>query len=357
MEQTRRKFMLTAGAVATTAAVIRPRPASAADTLTIAAYGGEYRDIFTRTVIQPFEKKFGVQVIYDDSGGVDPYPRIRASRGAPGFDVAAELVVATSILGAKEKLLEPITEKEVPNLKHVWKRSRELIPPNGIVQTYQYLALMWNKKQLEKPTSWLDYWQARKHYGDKVKGHLATHTPGNFTLAAYALIMAARSTGGDERHMDKAWEMLKESRPDVAVSAASSAQAVPYIENEQIWIMPFWSARSAIYVNRGLPYGMTIPKEGTLLLGNTAGIPIGAKNKKLAFEFLNFRLEPEIQKAFCEAYNASPGRPDITGWKPEFVEQQITTEDKMKTMLTPDDAYIASVQRDWTLKWQEIMAG
>ena len=78
-------------------------------------------------LVKVFEKKFGVQVIYDDSGGVDPYPRIRASRGAPGFDVAAELVVATSILGAKEKLLEPVTEKEVPNLKHVWKRSRELI--------------------------------------------------------------------------------------------------------------------------------------------------------------------------------------------------------------------------------------
>ena len=108
--------------------------ARAADTLTVAAYGGEYRDIFTQTVIEPFERRFSVKVTYDDSGGVDPYPRIRASRGAPGFDVAAEMVPATVILGAREKLLEPITEREVPNLKHLWPGSSKLMPPNGIAQ-------------------------------------------------------------------------------------------------------------------------------------------------------------------------------------------------------------------------------
>lgn len=356
MSSTRRNVIKT-GAAAAAASVAGPWPiARAAETLTVAAYGGEYREIMMRTVIQPFEKKFGVQIVYDDSGGVDPYPRIRASRGAPGFDVAAELVVATSILGAKEKLLEPITEREVPNLKHVWQRSRDLIPPNGVVQSYQYLALMWNKNKLDQPTSWLDYWESSKRYGDKVKGHLATHTPANFTLAAYALIMAARAGGGDERNMDKAWDYLRGIKPDVAVSAASSAQAVPYIENEQIWIMPFWSARAAIYVNRGLPYGMMIPKEGTLALGNTSGIPVGSKNKKLAFEFLNFRLEPEIQHAFCEEYKCSPARPDLTGWSKAFLDQQITTEAQMKALVIPDDEYIAQVQRQWTLKWQEVMS-
>ena len=29
-------------------------------------------------------------------------------------------------------------------------------------------------------------------------------------------------------------------------------------------------------------------------LASTSSVPIGAKNKKLAFEFLNFRLDPEV---------------------------------------------------------------
>ena len=101
---------------------------------------------------------------------------------------------------------------------------------------------------------------------------------------------------------------------------------------------------------------MTIPKEGTIALANCCAVPVGAANKKLAFEFLNFRLDPDVQKAFCEAYFASPGRPDITGFAPGFVEGQITTEAKMATMVFPDDQYIAQQQRDWTLKWQDIMS-
>lgn len=348
-----RRNLLRAGTAAALAAP--PIVARAADTLTIAAYGGEYREIATRTIIEPFEKKFGVKVTYDDSGGVDPYPRIRASRGSPGFDVAAEIVPAAIILGAREKLLMPITEREVPNIKYLWSGMSRLIPPNGLIQNYQYLALVWNKNKIEAPASWLDYWEAQKRYGEAVKGHIVAHTPANFTLCAYALIMGARTRGGDEAHMDPAWKLLAAQKPYVGVAAASSAQAVPYMENEQVWIMPFWSGRSAIYASRGLPYGFMVPKEGTIALGNGSAIPIGASNPKLAREFLNFRLEPDIQRAFCLSYFSSPGRMDITDWPADFAATQITTDAKMATMLFPDDQLISREQRDWTLRWQEIM--
>ena len=353
MRVTRRRMLQTATAVPVLAAP--PIIARAADTLTVAAYGGEYREIAIRTIVEPFEKKFSVKVNYDDSGGVDPYPRIRASRGAPGFDVAAEMVPATIILGAREKLLEPISEREVPNIKYLSAANGKLIPPNGIVQNYQYLSMVWNKKQIEQPVSWLDYWQAQKRYGEKIKGHVVAHSPANFTLAAYGLIMAARAMGGDETKMDAAWKLLEEQKPYLGLVAASSAQAVPYMENEQVWIMPFWSGRAAIYVNRGLPYGMTIPKEGTIVLGNCSAVPVGAANKKLAFEFLNFRLEPEIQRAFCLSYFASPGRMDIPDWPEAFAATQITTTQKMGTMVFPDEQLISREQRAWTLRWQEIM--
>ena len=41
----------------------------------------------------------------------------------------------------------------MPNLKHVWDKSRSIIPNTGIVHTYQYMALIWNKKKIEKPES------------------------------------------------------------------------------------------------------------------------------------------------------------------------------------------------------------
>lgn len=354
MHVTRRQAL--AGAAGFTAVAGLTRGARATDTLTVTGYGGEYRDIFMKTVIQPFEKKFSCSVVYDDGGGVDPYPRVRATHGSPGFDVIGETTAPMIILGAKEKLFERITEAEVPNLKYAFRKSADVIPPYGMVQTYQYLALIWDTKMLPKPDSWLDYWQAGSQYGDKVKGHVITHGPGNFTLLIYAMIMGARAKGGSETDLQPAWDMLKALKPYVGTVAATSAQAVPYMENEQVWIMPFWSGRAALYAARGLPFGVTVPKEGTIALANCSAVPIGAANKKLAFEFLNFRLDPDIQKTFCQAYFASPGRPDIAGWPQGFVDQQITTEQKMASMVFPDDQLIAQKQREWTLKWQEIMS-
>ncbi|HYZ64550.1 MAG TPA: hypothetical protein VE650_19025, partial [Acetobacteraceae bacterium] len=111
------------------------------------------------------------------------------------------------------------------------------------------------------------------------------------------------------------------------------------------------------YVAKGFPLDYTIPKEGTIGLANVSSIPTGAANKKLAFEFLNFRLEPDIQRAFCTEYFASPGRPDIGDWPPGFAERQITTEQKMQALDLPDSGLIGARRNEIVKRWQEISAG
>src|SRR5689334_21974186 len=95
------------------------------DTLVVNSFGGEYQELVEKAVIQPFEKKFGVKVVHDTTGtSAQDYAKIRASKGAPGFDVAAALSPPEVVLGAKENLLEKITEKEVPNIKYTWEKAR-----------------------------------------------------------------------------------------------------------------------------------------------------------------------------------------------------------------------------------------
>ena len=198
------------------------------------------------------------------------YAKMRAGRGTASFDIAAEMTAGQIILGAKEKLLQEITERENPNLKYVWDVSRKLIPPYGIIENYQYLALIWNKNKIKKPEFWLDYWQAQKTYGEQIKGRVLSHGMSNYELAAYALIMGAKASGGDERHMDKAWDLLRGLKPYLGPVVDTSAAAVPcYMENQEVWIGPYWSARSVYYIKRGLPIDMTVPKEGTISLGTT----------------------------------------------------------------------------------------
>ena len=325
------------------------------ETLIVNTFGGEYQELFEKTVLQPFEKKFGVKVIHDATGtSSQDYAKIRASRGAPGFDVAAALSPPEVILGAKENLLERITEKEVPNIKFTWEKARAALPPVGVMHTLQFDSLFYNKDKIERPQSWADYWTPEKRYGPKIKGHVINYNPANL-LSVYALIHAAELGGGSTANMDPAWALLKAQKPWVGVVVTASAEAAPHFENGEVWISPYWSARAGYYIGRGLPYGMTVPKEGVIANIDSASVPIGAKNKKLAYEFINFWLEPAMQRAWSIAYHCSPGRGDIGDWPKAFAESQIVTPKQFELVRLPDLDAIGANRKDWSLKWQEIM--
>jgi putative spermidine/putrescine transport system substrate-binding protein len=326
------------------------------ETLVVNTQGGEYQEIVENTVLKPFEKKFGARVVHDPTGSASQdYAKIRAARGAPGFDVAGLLTPPEMILGAREKLLEPVSEREVPNLRHCWSVAARVIPNVGIAHTLQYAAMIYNKDKIERPRSWADYWEPAKRYGDRIRGHVINYNPANL-LSVYALIHAAQLGGGGVENMEPAWERLRAQKPYVGVVVTASPEAVPYFENGEVWISPYWSARSGYYIARGLPIDMLVPEEGVIGLFDCAAVPVGAKNKKLAYEFLNFRLEPEIQRAFSLAYFSSPGRGDIADWPTEFARAQVTTEAQVAKVQFPDSEVIGQRRRDWTLRWQEIMA-
>src|SRR5262249_51987719 len=116
------------------------------DTLVVNSFGGENQEPLEKKNIEPVQKKIGVQDVHDTTGtSSQDYAKIRASKGAPGFDVAAALSPPEVLLGAKEGLLEKITDKEVPNLKYTWEKLRQTTPPVTVVHTLQFDSLLYNK--------------------------------------------------------------------------------------------------------------------------------------------------------------------------------------------------------------------
>ena len=130
---TRRSLLKGAAALAAAPYVITAR---SQETLIVNTQGGEYQELVERVVIRPFEKKFGVKVIHDADrhrlAGLRQDPRL--ARRA-GFDVAGLLTPPEVILGVKEGLLEKLTEREVPNLRHLWDKTWQVIPPGAARRT------------------------------------------------------------------------------------------------------------------------------------------------------------------------------------------------------------------------------
>ena len=131
---TRRELIKRGAALAVAAPYVIT--ARSQETLIVNTQGGEYQELVERVVIRPFEKKFGVKVIHDATGTASQdYAKIRAARGAPGFDVAGLLTPPDVILGVKEGFLEKLTEREVPNLKFLWDKRK---PANGLCSIWVF---------------------------------------------------------------------------------------------------------------------------------------------------------------------------------------------------------------------------
>jgi len=348
------------GAVAAGAVVGLPAIVSrASERLVVNAHGGPIHKYYEEYVLQPFAQKFGVEIVYDPGvSAPQTYAKIRAAQGSPGFDVASALTPTEVLLGSQEGFLAPVSEAEVPNLKYAFDSARNVMPPNGVIHNYYYLTIVYNPEHIEEPNSWLDYWDPGSRYGDKVKGHVLSFNPGT-VLSIYALIAAARTGGGGIDNMDPAWELLARQKPYHGLVVTGSAEAAAMIENGEIWLAPYWSYRAMVDAERGLPVRPVsleklVSTNGAFGLAECTAIPIGAANKKLAYEFLNFRLDPEVQKQFSMAQHMGPGRKDVD-LPPEFANQQLATEAKMAEVFWPDNQIVAARRRDWTLKWQEVM--
>src|SRR5690606_22672893 len=103
---TRRHFLTGVAGVSATA--IGPWPiAHANERLIVNALAGEQSETTKKYVGDAFEQKFKVTILCDDTGtAAQDYAKIRATRGAPGWDVNASLTPAELILGQKEGFLE-----------------------------------------------------------------------------------------------------------------------------------------------------------------------------------------------------------------------------------------------------------
>ena len=355
----RRRELLKRGAALAVAApyVITAR---SQETLIVNTQGGEYQELVERVVIRPFEKKFGVKVIHDATGTASQdYAKIRAARGAPGFDVAGLLTPPEVILGVKEGLLEKLTEREVPNLKHLWDKTWQVIPAgSGAPHTLQYAALVYNKEKIERPRSWADYWEPQKRYGDKIKGHVINYNPANL-LSVYALIHAAQLGGGGVDNMEPAWAAAARRR---SPTSASWSPARPRRCRTSR------TARSGSRLTGAARSGYYIDARPAVRHADSAGRrdrPVrrraacrsAAKNKKLAYEFLNWRLDQEVQRAWALAYFTSPTRGDIADLPAEVrrhPDRRPRSRWPRPSSRTSD--VIGARRKDWTLKWQEIMA-
>jgi putative spermidine/putrescine transport system substrate-binding protein len=323
-----------------------PGAAGAGGQIIFSGFGAEYEEMMRKHVIAPFEKKYNAKVVLDTQGSAnEKLAKIRASKDQYTFDLAS-LTPSDVVAGAREGLLERIDESKVPEIKNLYEIAQTAGKGYGPVVAFDPLTLIYNTRQVSpRPESWEVLWDPK--YKGKVAISHAQEGKGN-----YLLILASYMGGGDEKNIDPGFERLRTLVPNVGSWLTLSAQYVPYLEREEVWLTPYWNGRAQLLKDQGVPIDIVFPKEGTMATGNTWVVPVAAKNKDLAYKFINFYLEVEQQKAWADNIYYSPTNKNVQ-LTPDKAARVIYGSEQIAKMRLPDEETVATERPKWIERWNK----
>ncbi|MGE0798601.1 MAG: PotD/PotF family extracellular solute-binding protein [Lautropia sp.] len=274
-----------------------PRIAAAKATeLRILFPGGTWKDWFDQTFVTPFAQKHGVKPIWKLGLGYEPL--LIAQRARPQWDIG-QLDQNTSSQQAALNSVVEWKESRIPNLKQIHPSFR-YSHLAGLVHTPYGIAV--NTKRITKPiTSWFDLWDPA--FAGKVAFPDWVWS-GEQVFHAINLMV-----GGDSENIDPGIEKMK------ALYKTSKAQTINNVEHtkqllvsEEVWICPYFGARTEQAKAAGAPVEFVLPKEGGMSwIYNTAIIANRpAESIELAEAFANDTLDPEKQIAFSRLCGYPP---------------------------------------------------
>jgi putative spermidine/putrescine transport system substrate-binding protein len=317
-----------------------------AETLIVNSYGGPYEDIIRKAIIEPFEAKTGITVVYDAVGSASQdYAKIKATKGHPGFDVVV-MTASQSLQGCQDGVLAKLDTKTIPNLAYLSPRISATAGPCGAVHEVQYMSLLYRKDKLPAaPVSWSAL------ASPELKGKIVLPNFQNI-MALYLVEVFSVMNGGDlVDNLDPGFKAISGVAKQSIGFEQSSAILESYIKDGTVWAMPFWNGRAQLLVDSGLPVDYVKPKEGTIPLVATLNIPAGAEHKEAAEKFIDFFLEKTSQEAWVRGYKVGSARTDIEV-PADIRARQITSEADLASLMLPDLSVVTARLPKWADQWE-----
>lgn len=319
----RRRFLQatlgTAAAAALSAGFSGRLSAAEAAELRILFPGGTWKDWFDTTFVTPFAERKKIKPVWKLGLGYEPL--VIAQRNRPQWDLVHLNQNTSSQQGALNSVIE-WKEDRIPNLKKIHPSFKYQFLA-GKVHTPYGIAV--NTKRIKKPiTSWFDLWDPE--FAGKVA------FPDWVWVGEEVFHAINIVSGGDAENVDPGIARMKD------LFQKNKAQIINNVEHtkqmlvsEDVWICPYFGARTDQARAAGAPVEFVMPKEGGLSwIWGTAIIANRPKESiQLAEEFVNETLDAEKQIAFSR----------LTGYPPTNLDamKNLPNDLKDKLSMSADD--------------------
>ena len=314
--------------------------------LVLSTYGLS-EDISAEEVYAPFEQEFNCQIVTETGGTNDRYTKLKADSETP-IDVI-ELSQAMTAKGVEEGLFDTIDLSKIENAADLIGAAKTLAENGqGVPYTINSIGIMYDPEATGfEITSFDDLW--KPELAGKVSIPEITTTFGPAMV-----YMASDHAGADIKsdNGDAAFKALEELKPNLVKTYTKSSDLINMFTSGEVAaaVVGDFGVPTIQAANPNLVY---ITPEETYANFNTISITKNCKNKELAYEYLNYRLSPELQAKTGKALNEAP-----TNKKVSFTEEEsknMTYGAAAENAKVLDYGFVNPLLNQWIDQWNRII--
>lgn len=302
-----------------------PAPASAQPRELVFLTWAEYMD---PDVITEFETKFNAKVKFSYFEADDDRTERLVRAHAQGFDVvlaSGDAVRDYSAIG----WLEPLGPERVPNLKHYetrWRTAFRNAEQNAVPLFWGTLGIGYRRDMVEEPiTSLMQLFRPNEALRDKIL--MLENARDTIGLALLSLGYSANST--DSQQLAEAEALLRAQLPFVKDYAYVVMTEESELVTGEVPVAMLYNG-DAVYLQQMEPnISYALADEGCIMWVDYFTVLRSAKNKELAFQFINFLSQPDIAARLAQYLGyATPNVTALEQLPKDFLENPITFPDR-----------------------------
>ena len=314
--------------------------------LVLSTYGLS-EDISAEEVYAPFEQEFNCEIVTETGGTNDRYTKLAADSES-SIDVI-ELSQAMTAKGIEEGLFEDIDLSKIENAADMITAAKTMADAGqGVAYTINSIGIMYNPDAVDfEVKGFDDLWDSR------LEGMVSI--PEITTTFGPAMVYMASDHAGVDIKSDNAeaeFKALEELKPNLVKTYAKSADLINMFTSGEVAVAVVgdFGVPTIQAANPDLVY---VTPDITYANFNTISITKNCKNKDLAYEYLNYRLSPELQAKTGKALNEAP-----TNKKVEFTEEEsknMTYGPKAANAKVLDYSFVNPQLNSWIDQWNRII--
>src|SRR5262249_17764676 len=293
----RRALALGAGALLGAPAFMRAARAQGG-TVYVNSYGGVWESSWRKAFFEPFTAQTGIAV--KTVPGVS-FAKLKAQAQTRHFEWD---VVNLGDVEYAQAVLEGLLEKVDKEAAKTDQLPPHMVREYGITSYSLGTNLVYRKDKFPNggPRSWADFWDVKKFPG----------TRSLYVNPVRTLIFALLADGVPRDKLypldvDRAFKKLDAIKPHIKVGWTQGNQSQHLLRDGEVDMMAIWNARASELAAQGVP--VELVWNGAHISITMWGVAKGAPNRKLAWEFIQFAVQPKQQAEFCNRLFYGPTNP------------------------------------------------